>query len=914
MPSESTTVDSLNIQIKTSSKKATSGIEALVTSLRSLRDSGAVQASARLEALAESFLKLSTATKDVRSFSSAVKNLNNSLEASVDPMRRFNNALMETTNIVTTSAMQMKDVGITLDEQQTKDQTDAVSAQASAMRDLATVLSALEEKLPPVKEEMEGVADAAKKAAKETKKAKKETNFLKTAFEKVTNPIKKFAKAIGRIALYRAIRTAIKEVSQAVREGLTNLNEYSKAVGTDFAKAVESLKKHANLLKNAFATALRPVIEALIPVIEQLCVWLANAADFLAQVFSIITGKVDDKGRYTKAVLGDLEESTEQAKELKRTLLGFDEINRLDGDTGGGSGTAVGTQFIQEEISPEARETAERLQAIIERIKTFINDTDWEAVTGFLGLALTVLGFASGSIPAIIAGAVMLASNIEGVTRALEKAKNKVSQFAEKIKKATDTGNEDFDKFKNTAIDAAATVVNSVLDIVGTVSSQIADTVDTVGSIIQKVLSGDIKGALEDFIAYLGRTWGRVGDIVGSLGDIVVALVNDVILNAIEFGFEWIRKKLVGLLDGAIESLRGAKDSGLGLLSDILAFIRDSANNVLGVVRTIIEFCKSTVSTIVNIIKLLFKGDIMGALGELVLWIIDLLTSIVNIVIAVLNIIISAVLNLIINPIMHAIEWLWNNVLVPVINWIAQAIYDVARKVTQVMEDIANGIQDGLKWVWNNVILKFLNTLMSGVVGKINDIIEWSNRVLGTEIKPIDLQVIPDWEPERYDFALPEQEVKIVGEWEFKDFEFQIPAVDWTEFKEKARSAIKVVEDEVVSLTTLMKRTIKEAQETHIGTRTITAYANGGYPTAGSLFVAGERPGQGPEFVGSFGGQTGVWNSDQLVQGMYNAFTAALSNMPSGGDIYLDGQVIYKNVVRRNNNYVRSTGRTALLT
>ena len=759
---------------------------------------------------------------------------------------------------------------------------------------------------------MKEVEKSSKSAAKGQRSLGKETKGLKGAFEKATKPIRSFVASVKRIIMYRMIRTVIKEIGQAIREGLSNLNEYSKAVGTDFAKAVESLKKHANLLKNAFATALRPVIEALIPVIEQLCVWLANAADFLAQVFSIITGKVDDRGRYTKAVLGDLEESTEQAKELKRTLLGFDEINRLDGDNGGGSGTSVGTQFVQEEISPEAQETAKRLQAIIERIKNFINDTDWEAVTGFLGLAMTVLGFATGSIPTIIAGAVLLTSNIDAVSRALEKAKKKVSQLAEKIKKTTDSGDTDFNNFKNSVIDATATIVNSTLDIVGIISSQIADTVNTAWSIIKKLLSGDLPGALNEFVAYLGRTWERIKALVSSLGDIVVALVNGIILKALEFGVEWVRKKITGLLDNIIKKLHDSKTLAGHQIANLLTIVRDFVNNALTAIGTIINFVKTTVSTIVNIVKLMLNGDFKGALAEFVVWLISLAETILNILIAAANVVISILLNLVINPIMHAIEWLWNKVLVPVINKIAQAVYDVARSVTQVMEDIANGIQDGLKWVWNNVILKFLNTLMGGVVDKINGIIEWSNRVLGTEIKPIDLQVIPDWEPEKYDFALPEQEVKIVGEWEFKDFEFQIPQVDWTEFKEKARSAIKVVEDEVVSLTTLMKRTIKEAQETHIGTRTITAYANGGYPTAGSMFIAGEA---GPEYVGSFGGQTGVLNTDQMATALYNAMSAALANMPQqGGDIYLDGQVIYRNVVKRNNNYVRSTGRTALLT
>lgn len=91
----------------------------------------------------------------------------------------------------------------------------------------------------------------------------------------------------------------------------------------------------------------------------------------------------------------------------------------------------------------------------------------------------------------------------------------------------------------------------------------------------------------------------------------------------------------------------------------------------------------------------------------------------------------------------------------------------------------------------------------------------------------------------------------------------------------------------------------------------IQLYASGGFPQIGSLFIAGEA---GQEWVGDINGRTGVMNTDQMAAAIYSAMSAALANNPQGGDIYLDGEVIYRNTVRRNNNHVRATGRTALLT
>ena len=57
----------------------------------------------------------------------------------------------------------------------------------------------------------------------------------------------------------------------------------------------------------------------------------------------------------------------------------------------------------------------------------------------------------------------------------------------------------------------------------------------------------------------------------------------------------------------------------------------------------------------------------------------------------------------------------------------------------------------------------------------------------------------------------------------------------------------------------------------------ITAYANGGGPNAGELFMAREA---GPEMVGTIGGHTAVMNNDQIVAsvsaGVYQAVVSAM--------------------------------------
>jgi hypothetical protein len=127
---------------------------------------------------------------------------------------------------------------------------------------------------------------------------------------------------------------------------------------------------------------------------------------------------------------------------------------------------------------------------------------------------------------------------------------------------------------------------------------------------------------------------------------------------------------------------------------------------------------------------------------------------------------------------------------------------------------------------------------------------------------------------------------------------------------------------------------------------TLPYLANGGILNGnGQLFVAGEK---GPEMVGRYGNQTGVMNNQQIVdavsRGVANAIASirfTLNNIPSitgfgGGmdeesmyramlraltdadfgenvtEVNLDGNVLYREVVRRNRNNTRMTGVNAL--
>ena len=98
----------------------------------------------------------------------------------------------------------------------------------------------------------------------------------------------------------------------------------------------------------------------------------------------------------------------------------------------------------------------------------------------------------------------------------------------------------------------------------------------------------------------------------------------------------------------------------------------------------------------------------------------------------------------------------------------------------------------------------------------------------------------------------------------------------------------------------------------------ITAYANGGKPDQGQLFVAREA---GPELVGRMNGGTAVMNNDQIVasvsSGVYKAVVAAMNQVMSQYrgtgispvvNVYVGGRQVTDVVVEQVNQRTMSTG------
>ena len=165
---------------------------------------------------------------------------------------------------------------------------------------------------------------------------------LSTASKSAEGVLGKLGRALGRIALYRMLRTVIKDITSAFTEGLKNVYQYSKTVDSAIARSLDAISGAGLQMKNQMGAALGELIATIQPIVEAIISLVTRAADALAQLFALLGGRnvyhkaTQSTKEWTAAAGG----AAKAAKEWKNQLMGFDEINRLNepSDSGGGGG------------------------------------------------------------------------------------------------------------------------------------------------------------------------------------------------------------------------------------------------------------------------------------------------------------------------------------------------------------------------------------------------------------------------------------------------------------------------------------------------------------------------------------------------------------------------------------------------
>jgi phage-related protein len=269
------------------------------------------------------------------------------------------------------------------------------------------------------------VQQTAAKAGKAAQDAGKGIKEMSKEASKAQKPLGNFVSSLKRIAFYRIIRGIIKSISQAFQEGLEKAYIFSSGVdgeGNRFAAAMDRIKGAGNAMKGQLGSAFISLLAAVEPILIALIDLVTKAADAIAQLLSVFSGKGTT---YLKATVDTTAKFTEiakkaggAAKEWKNQLLGFDEINRLNepsGGGGGGSNPLDGFDFEDTPIEDKFKKIADTVKRAIQWIEDHLDLV--KSVAEAIGLA--ILAWKLGSFIRNLFGLEVPLSKILGIAIAI---------------------------------------------------------------------------------------------------------------------------------------------------------------------------------------------------------------------------------------------------------------------------------------------------------------------------------------------------------------------------------------------------------------------------------------------------------------------------------------------------------------
>lgn len=207
------------------------------------------------------------------------------------------------------------------------------------------------------------------------------------------NALSKLFSAFKRIALYRAIRFLFSQLTNAMKEGINNLYQYSSLMGTEFAGSMDRLATSFLYLKNSMGAAASPLINALAPAIDFAIDKIVELLNWFNQLVSRLRGA----STWTKAVkyatsyAGATERAAgstrKAAKALKDYTIGIDELNviRPDDDTGSGGGGGGGAATPDYSKMFEEAPIDEGISDFADRLKEAFNKSDWKGLGTLIG-------------------------------------------------------------------------------------------------------------------------------------------------------------------------------------------------------------------------------------------------------------------------------------------------------------------------------------------------------------------------------------------------------------------------------------------------------------------------------------------------------------------------------------------------
>lgn len=756
--------------------------------------------------------------------------------------------------------------------------------------------------------------------------------------------------AIAQEALNQGITKSVRNMSQGEKVALRYaviLRQTGAAQG-DFARNANSganqlriLGERTRTLSQTIGNIFIPILNALLPYLNAVVIILGEWATALATLFGYkpnnaindsITSMGNSFGGATDNIedtTGAIKDTTAAIEDLKKETIGFDELNIINdkkpsgGSGGAGSGASGGGSIIDDVKFPQLAETnglfdemKKKTDELVKKLRPLLN------MLRYIAEALAVAK--------LIKKLADLFGITKKVTDAFKKKNKSLDEQTRKTKKDSDGTKElngSLAALIATALAAAGALgklkfpdLNGVKDGLGGVVEGVNNLGQALGQGIETGLQSlkeglenlgqgieegikfpDVVPALQfmvatanEFIANnpiilpelafhlvdpraeLSSIFNKVNLTVTSFGESVQAqFVN--VSNGVQGAFRQlysgvtsIFSSLAGSLSSGVSGIASSVSNGFQNMTSIAGSIVSSmANTVASTFGTMVSSTTTTVSGMVSSIPVLITTMSTGVIGMVS----TMSGGVTSTLSAMGSSAISSTTSMV-NSMSSAISNMTASV--------GQAIQRFSSSTITLFATMATGVIAKIISMASEIVNK-MSDMVSSVITSLGDMVQRSNPLV-EGFKTI-VSSIGD---------VSSKVSSVVGS------AFGAMADFIKSNGTKIVISIGLITAALIALKFALAATGIGGAALAVGSSLLSvsgAFASGGFPTSGELFVANES---GPEMVGSMGGKTAVANNDQIVAGIsagvYSAVVSAMGQQSQQPLVVnLDGETIYNN-------------------
>jgi phage-related protein len=491
----------------------------------------------------------------------------------------------------------------------------------------------------------------------------------------------------ARVFVFSLITKAFRAMLTNIQSGLDTFLTYDE----NLKSSIESLKTSLSNVGANLISAFSPIISAVVPYLQTMINWLVTAIDAVGAFFAALTGQTSYKrasvgissvGDSASSAAGGMNDATQAAKDLKKELAGFDELNVISQDTsssgsggsGGSSGSGSGSGITYEEVAVDSA-----MSDLAGQIKEYFSDIFQPMQEAWDTYGENVINAWKQSLDDIVALLATIAETFRDVWTG-------------------GTGEE---------------VCGSILQLL----TLIGQAISAIATSFTNAWNDDNRGY--DYIDSILLLFDSILDVIQSIGESLVTVWNNGTGETIFANILDILTNIHTTITNIAESFASAwNDNGNG--EKIIQSLANNLNTVLGYINNITDGLKAwskdiDFSPLLNAFNDLVKataplGDKLGAglewlftnvLEPLGKWAIE------QAIPAALSAVSGALeaIDSVIEAVKPIFTWLWESFLQPLGEWAGSAIISAMTTLSGLLSDFGNWCKNNQEVIQDAVIV-----------------------------------------------------------------------------------------------------------------------------------------------------------------------------------------------------------------